>query len=331
MLVTVEHWAGEDGAGAWSELGEVDVSELSVRRIGVVDGTFLTSVGFDEESGRLIGLAVDGIGAWDDPRRSRVVQIDPETAETITLMETSYHTMMGVALAGGSRFLSWVNGPEHFFSLIDLVSETFSVQGPSLRAAVVSAMVIKDFPIRSQILPQPPAPVAFRIGGMVEEVRDPGKRLRGQVHPGGRFNGYLAYDANGPYRVPDPNGGKAYGLSVSFRTLAWSTQGLKAAARNNLYLGPEQGTVDRLEISGRSQGGTVLRWDLADPGAVALDDGSMLPESFDLGDWAENSFTISGRLGGLGKSQPFEIRGGIDKVSPTQLRGRVRGKNPPAR
>ena len=332
LLVTVERWAGEDGAGAWSELGEVDVSGLSVRRIGVVDGTFLTSVAFDEESGRLIGLAVDGIGAWDDPRPSRVVQIDPETAETITLMETSYHTVMGVALAGGSRrFHSWVNGPEHFFSLTDLVSETFSVQGPSLRAAVFSAMVIKDFPVRSQILPLPSVPVAFGSGGVVEEVRDPGKRLRGQVRPGGRFNGYLAYDANGPYRLPDPNGGKAYGLSVSLGTVTWSTQGLRAAARNNFYLGPEQGTVDRFEISGRSRSGDALTWLLADPGAVALDDDSMLPESFDLGDWTENSFTITGRRGVSGKSQPFEILGRIDQVTPSQIRGRLRGKNPPAR
>jgi hypothetical protein len=330
LLVTVEHWAGGDGAGAWSELLEVDVSDLSVRRIGVVDGIFLTSVAFDEESALLIGLAVDGIGAWDDPRRSRVVQINPETAETMTLMETSYHTMMGVALAGSPRrFHSWVNGPEHFFSLTDLVSETFSLQGPSLRAPVFSAMVIKDFPIRSQILPLPPAPVAFKIGGIVEEVSDPGKRLRRQVRPGGRFNGYLVYDANGPYRKPDSNRGKAFGLSVSLGTVAWSTQGLQAVARNNLYLGPEQGTVDRFEIFGRSSSGVALTWVLADPGAVALDDDSVLPESFDLGDWAENSFTIRGRGGSV--ASQFQIRGRIDQVTPSQIRGRPRGKNPPAR
>ncbi len=308
LLVTVEHWSGEGGTGAWSELAEVDVSSSSVHRIGVVDGTFLTSVAFDEGSGQLIGLAVDGAGAWDDPRLSRVVRIDPETAETVSLLETPFHTVMGVALAGGSRFHSWVNGPEHFFALIDPAAGTFSMQGSSARAAVFSAMVMREFPIRSQVLPLPPIPVAFRIGGVVEAVQDPGNTLRRRVGPGGRFAGYLAYDANAPYRLPDPNGGKAYGLSVSFGTVAWSAQGLQAAADNNLHLGPEQGTVDRFEISGRSWDGADLKWVLADPSAAALDDDSMLPESFDLGDWGENP-SPSAR-GGEGRSIPNHSRSG---------------------
>lgn len=331
LLVTVEHWAGEGGTGVWSELAEVDVSSLSVHRIGMVDGTFLTSVAFDERSGQLIGLAVDGVGAWDDPQLSRVVQIDPETAETLSLLETPFHTVMGVALAGGSRFHSWVNGPEHFFAMIDLVAGTFSTQGSSARAAVFSAMVTRDFPIRSQILPLPSIPVAFRIGGVVEAVNDPGNALRGRVRPGGRFDGYLAYDANAPYRIPDPNGGKAYGLSVSFGTVAWSTKGLQAAVINNLYLNPERGTVDRFELSGHSEGRADLMWVLADPGATALDDNSMLPESFDLGDWVENSFTISAQRGRSKYSQSFEIRGRIDQITPSPVRGGVRGKNPPHR
>jgi len=329
LLVTLEHWAGEGGTGAWSELAEVDVSSSSVHRIGVVDGTFLTSVAFDEGSGQLIGLALDGVGTWDDPQLTRVVQIDPETAETVSLLETPFHTVMGVALAGGSRFHSWVNGPEHFFALIDLGAGTFSTQGSSDRASVFSAMVTRDFPIRSQILPLPPVPVAFRIEGVVEAVEDPGNMLRRRVRPGGRFAGYLAYDASAPHQLRDPNAGKVHGLSVSFGTVAWSAQGLQVTVSNDLYLGPEQGRVDRFEISGRG-GGADLLWVLADSSAAALDDNSMLPESFDLGDWGENSFTISAR-GRSKHSQPFEIRGRIDQITPSPVRGGVRWKSPPHR
>jgi hypothetical protein len=144
-----------------------------------------------------------------------------------------------------------------------------------------------------------------------------------------RFEGRLAYDGTAPYRHSDPNRGQEYGLSVNLHTVAWATRGIQVTTVNNRYLGQEKGVVDRLEVFGTTRSGVTLTWSLADPEGVALDDDSVLPDSFDLSDWPENRLTIHGRAKRYGLSYPFEIRGRVDRITPNGGRGGDRGKDRP--
>lgn len=326
LFAAVERWTAVEGLGIRSELMEVDVDTAAVSRVGTVDGTFITSLGWEEDSGRLLALAVDGPGSWDDARVTRVIELNPDTAEATELQRTPYHTLMGLAFAIPPAFRAWANWEEQFFALVDPGAGTVTRLGPSEEAPILSAMIRRDFPVRSQILPPPPVPAGFQIAGMVESVHDPGGVLRGRIRPGSRFEGRLGFDASAPTRPSDPNGGEAYGLSVSFRPTKFSTRGVQATAWNNRYLGPPQGAVDRFEARGTTRTGVEVSWRLFDPAGLALDDDTFLPDSFDLSDWPENVLTVRGWARRAGGFQPFEIKGRVDRAIPGG--GRIgRGKD----
>jgi hypothetical protein len=76
LYTAVKHW--ESGStNIWSELCEINLSDLELSNIGDIIGPFISSFAFNEQDNQLYGLAVYGSGPWDSPYKSHVVNINP--------------------------------------------------------------------------------------------------------------------------------------------------------------------------------------------------------------------------------------------------------------
>src|SRR5262249_9618319 len=93
LYTAIQHCESWDFSLVWSELCTVDPETGELTTVGRIDGLLIDSLAYDEVDGWLYGLAVSGAGAWDSPDTTRVIRIDPGTAQWDALFTTPYHTM----------------------------------------------------------------------------------------------------------------------------------------------------------------------------------------------------------------------------------------------
>ncbi len=314
LFTAVEHWQGPNFTRIYSEICKVDVTNGALTTLGRIDGPFIESLAFDEVEGTLYGLAVFGSGPFDSPFKTHVARIDPQTAAMELLFETPYHTMLGLASRRPLSFISWVNWTTQFYVETDLVTQSVTPLGASDNLDVLSAMIAKEFPLASRALPAPPVAATVEIGGAIDLVWDPNGVLAGRIKPGQRFSGYFAYDATAPYKLPDPNGQRPYGVSVHVGTFRYAAEGLFAQVSNNFFSAAQQTVSDSFELQSFARNGASINWTLTDSTATALSGNDRLPEAFTLSAWDANSLVIAS-LDASNRPQ-YYLFGHVDQAIP---------------
>ena len=293
LYTAVEHWQGPNFTRIYSEICKVDVTNGALTTVGRIDGPFIESLSFDEVDGTLYGLAVFGSGPFDSPFKTHVARIDPETAAMELLFETPYHTMLGLASRRPLSFISWVNWTTQFYVETDLVTRSVTPLGISDEVGVLSAMIRQDFELGNRPLPVPPVPATLEIAGAIDLTWDPNGVLAGRIKPGQRFSGYFAYDVTAPYKLPDPNGQRPYGISLHVGSFRYAAEGLFADVTNNFFSAAQQTVTDSFELQSSARAGASINWSLSDSTATALSGNDRLPQAFDLSAWDDNSLVIA--------------------------------------
>ena len=293
LYTAVEHWQGPNFTHIYSEICKVDVTNAALTTVGRIDGPFIESLAFDEVERTLYGLAVFGSGPFDSPFKTHVARIDPETAAMELLFETPYHTMLGLASRRPGSFISWVNWTTQFYVETDLVTRSVTLMGISDEVGVLSAMIAKDFSLPSRPVPAPAVAAAVEIAGSIDFIWDPNGVLAGRIKPGQRFSGFFAYDVTAPYKLPDPNGQRPYGISLHVGSFRYAVEGLFADVSNNFFDAARQTVTDSFELQSFARNGASINWSLSDSTANALGGNDRLPQAFDLRAWDSNSLVIA--------------------------------------
>jgi hypothetical protein len=313
LYTAVEHWQGPNFTNIYSEICKVDVETGALTTVGRIDGPFIESLAFDEVEGMLYGLAVFGSGPFDSPFKTHLARIDPQTAAMELLFETPYHTVLGLASRRPLSFISWVNWTTQFYVETDLVTRSVTPLGASDNVDVLSAMIAKDFSLPNRTLPVPAVPATVEIMGSIDLIWDPDGVLGGRIKPGQRFSGFFTYDTTAPYKLPDPNGQRPYGISLHVGSLRYGAEGLTASVENNFFNATQQTVSDSFELQSFDRNGASINWTLSDSTARALSGNDRLPESFDLSAWDGNSLFIAALDGG-GRPRYF-LFGQVDRCA----------------
>jgi hypothetical protein len=315
LYTAIQHWEGPDFSHIWSELCTIDPQSGALTPVGRIDNLLIDSLAYGEVDGWLYGLGVYASGTWDSPDKTQVVRIDPGSAATEILFATPYHTMFGLAMPQPSTFVSWINWTSHVYGETSLDTEITTSLGQSAAVAVFSAMVSRDFPVGSQMLPLPADPASFVFGGRIDTVSDPHNALGGRIRPGESFTGRLHYDISAPYQLKDPNGKRPYGISVKVGPLSYNASGLNATVTNNFYSADTQTVTDGFQLHAHAgPDAATISWSLLDESAQVLANNDRLPAEFDLAAWSQNSFFISGTKKGRGRGA-YYMTGSVQYVT----------------
>jgi hypothetical protein len=314
LYTIVGRWTNYPEGPISSHLAIIDTETGVLSFVGRIDGPWFASLAFSETDRQLYGIGVFGAGSWDGPFPTHVIRIDPDTAASETVFVTPYHTMLGLAVKEPFTFFSWINWTSHFYGRTDLQARTITPLANVDGVDVIYAMICKTFRLAPRAVPIPAEPVSFLMSGRVSGVWDPGGRLQGLVGSGDRFTGQFRYDAAAPYKTPDPNGGRPYGISININGLKYASTGLDASIVNDRYDWDRESLTDSFRLTASTVPAATITWTLSDPTGQALQGSGRLPKGFDLSEWEGNRFTVVGYYDEFGPAV-YSFSGSVELVT----------------
>jgi hypothetical protein len=130
-----------------TDLVRVNSQNAQVSVVGQIGNGLGQSLCWRESDGQLNSYVVSAAGSWESPAKASLVTIDPTTAATVSIFQTPYHTILGLArIPGKDGYISWINWTTHFYGDVDTSTQTITPRGASDAVRVESgAMLLRSF------------------------------------------------------------------------------------------------------------------------------------------------------------------------------------------